>query len=167
MKLSRHAKQLENRRIQAVRETLEGGNQREIARRLKVNRTTVNDWVQDYREGGWEALQAKPRPGRPRLLSADQHAQLLRILEAGAMAAGFPDDLWDCRRVADVIRKKFDVDYTLDHVPRILRRLGFTPQRPEYRAYERDEKRIEQWKNRDWPRIKKRQEARGHSRFRR
>ena len=39
---------------------------------------------------------------------------------------------------------------------RLLHDFGFSCQKPERRALERDEARIEQWKRKDWPRVKKR-----------
>ena len=159
------AKQLEERRMAAVREALAGGNQREIARRLKVNPTTVNDWVEMQRKGGWEALKARPLHGRPCHLSEEQHRKLEKYLEHGAEMAGFEDDLWDCRRVAELIYRRFGVRYHVESIPRVLRRLGYSPQRPEYRAYERDDEKIATWVKKDWPRIKKRPEARGKTRF--
>lgn len=139
----------------AVREALSGGNQREIARRYRVNRTTLTDWIEMQRQGGWEALRAKPIHGRPCHLSAEQHQKLEYFLELGAEAAGFDDDLWDCRRVAELIDRRFGIHYHVDSIPRVLRRLGYTPQKPEYRAYERDDKVVQNWVRKDWPRIKK------------
>jgi len=151
----RRTKRLEERRVQSVRRVLAGESPTAVAREIGVVRTTVADWVTDYKKGGWEALKAKPKPGRPRWLSAEQHHELDQILMRGALAQGFDTDLWDCKRVAEVIRRRFDVSYHVDHIPRVLRRLGYSPQKPEHRAYERDEERIAQWVKRDWPRIKK------------
>jgi transposase len=58
-----------------------------------------------------------------------------------------------------VIAGRFGVRYHVDHVPRLMRRLGFSPQRPERRARERDEDAIRAWIERDWRRIKKRRPA--------
>jgi transposase len=63
--------------------------------------------------------------------------------------------LWTCPRVAQVIRREFGVRYHVDHIGRLLRSLGFTPQKPERRARERDESAIQRWVKQDWPRIKK------------
>ena len=37
-----------------------------IAREVGVRRTVVRTWVDRYRAGGLDALQDRPRPGRPR-----------------------------------------------------------------------------------------------------
>ena len=48
-----------------------------------------------------------------------------------------------------------------DHVWRILRKLGWTCQRPSGRALERDEAKIRHWKKYRWPELKKKPSARG------
>jgi transposase len=54
-----------------------------------------------------------------------------------------------------VIRQAFDVEYHVDHLGRLLRSLGWTPQKPERQARERDEAAIRRWVKVDWPRIKR------------
>jgi Winged helix-turn helix len=55
-----------------------------------------------------------------------------------------------------VITQLTGVRYHPGHVWVILRhRLGWTLQRPERRASERDEEAIARWVAQDWPRIKK------------
>jgi transposase len=63
--------------------------------------------------------------------------------------------LWTCRRIRTVIQSKFGINYHPHHMCRLVRSLGWTPQRPERKAVERDEKLIQIWVNRDWRRIKK------------
>ena len=75
---------------------------------------------------------------------------------AGPLAAGFETDLWTCPRVAQVVRREFGISYHPDHLGRILHVLGFSPQKPQRRARERDEAAIKRWREKDWPRIKKR-----------
>jgi transposase len=77
----------------------------------------------------------------------------------GAKAAGFPTDLWTCPRVAQLIRESFSVTYHVDHVGRLLRDLGWSPQKPQRRAVERDEAEIQRWVKEEWPRVKKKPPA--------
>ncbi len=74
----------------------------------------------------------------------------------GPLSAGFHTDLWTCRRVAEVVRREFGIAYHPAHLGRILHDLGFSPQKPQRRARERDEAAIQRWRERDWLRIKKR-----------
>jgi len=101
------------------------------------------------------SIEARPAPGRPRRLSDAQERKLRKLLVTGAQAAGFANDLWTCRRVRELIRKECGVSYHLNHLPKLLRRLGFSPQRPIRRAVERDERAIQRWRTREWPLIKK------------
>ena len=104
-------------------------------------------------------MAAKPAPGRPTKLDAAARRKLDRLLRKGAKAAGYPTDLWTCPRMRNLIRREFGVRYHVDHIGRLLRCLGWTPQRPERRARERDEEAIRRWVKVDWPRIKKKRRA--------
>jgi len=147
--------ELEWRRLRAI-ELLNGGYQPvEVARMVGVDRRSVRRWNAAYRVGGNKALKAKPPPGRPAKLTTRQRKQLTDELLKGAMAAGFPTDLWTCPRVAEMIARRFRVQYHVDHIGRLLRSLGFTPQKPQRRSMERNEQKIQRWVKQEWPRIKK------------
>lgn len=153
------AKHLEARRHHAVRLVEQGHSQAEVARRLGVTPISVWRWWQAYREGGRAALRAKPPPGRNSKLPAEQKEDLRRRLLQGARASGFATDLWTCRRIAQLIRRCYGASYHVDSLPRFLRALGFSCQRPQKRALERDEEAVARWVARDWPRIKKKSPA--------
>lgn len=124
-----------------------------------ANRRTVQRWARRSERGGTAALAPKPHPGPRSKLGPAQRRRLGAALLKGAKGQGFGTDLWTGPRVAQVVRGLFGVRYNPKYVPRLLRSLGWTPQRPESRAYERDEKAIARWVREDWPRIKKRQSA--------
>lgn len=147
--------ELEHRRRRAVQLLNEGFPPVEVARRVGVDRRSVRRWNAVHRKEGVKGLKAKPAPGRPPRLDAPTTAKLESALLAGAQAAGFPTDLWTCPRVVALIHDRFGVRYHPDHVCRLLHRLGWTPQKPQRRAVERDEERIQTWVKREWPRIKK------------
>jgi len=148
-------KELERRRTRAIALLKEGLAPVEVAHRLGVDRRSVRRWKAAHRAHGVAGLHAKPAPGRPSALDSKQKRHLEQLLLKGAAAAGFPTDLWTCPRVAKLISDRFDVEYHVDHVGRLLHALGFSPQKPERRAIERDEAAIEQWVKERWPRVKK------------
>jgi transposase len=153
------AEALERRRHQAMQLIDEGLSPVEVAQRVGVDPTSVRRWKAAYRRRGMAALRAKPTPGRPYKLGEKGRRRLVRRLLQGAERAGFGSDLWTCPRVATLIRREFGIDYHVHHVPRLLRALGWTPQKPTHRALERDETAIQQWIRQDWPRIKKKRTA--------
>ncbi len=59
-------------------------------------------------------------------------------------------------RVAVLIEDLTGVAYHPGHVWRLLGASGFSCQRPERRAVERDEKAIRRWQRVEWPALKKR-----------
>ncbi len=130
-------------------------SQAAIARRLAVSRAAVGQWAKDLATGGLRQLAARRSTGRPCKLCESQQAELDQLLRRGAQAAGFPTARWTAARVRRVIEREFTVTYHLTHIPRLLRRLGWSLQQPLARAAEREEDVIRAWLAHDWPRIKK------------
>jgi transposase len=120
-----------------------------------VDRRSVRRWKASYNRKGEEGIHAKPASGRPPKLGRRDLRKLEKTLLKGSKAAGFPTELWTCPRIAQVIHLLFGVRYHIDHVGRLLHALGWSPQKPERRAVERDEKGITHWVKVEWPRIKK------------
>ena len=113
-------KELERRRQRAIELLGDGLSPVEVARRLGVDRRSVRRWKAAYRRGGRAALRPVPAPGRPAKLDSEGQRKLEGLLLRGARATGFATDLWTCRRVAEVIRKRFGVRYHVGHLPRLL-----------------------------------------------
>src|SRR5260221_8361740 len=107
--------------------------------------------------GPQRGLIAEPR------LSEKQRQQLEKLLVAGPERVGYETPLWTCPRVAHLIEQEFDVGYHEGHVWKILVGLGWSPQRPEGRARERNEEQILNWKKNVWPELKKKRAGRGAS----
>ena len=148
-------RELEARRLRAVSLLRQGLSLTEVARVVGSHPSSVMRWRDAKQHGGKAALKAKPIPGRPAKLTESQSRELIQILLKGAMARGYSNELWTTQRIADVIQEEFGVHYHRDHVGRLLHTLGWTCQKPERRALERNEDKIEEWKRREWPRIKK------------
>lgn len=145
----------QRRRLDAAMLFRERKPQAEVARTLRVSRQAVSRWHATWVAGGKQALAGAGRTGRKPTLSGDQLCQLKAILLAGAPAAGYETDLWTLKRIARVIRREFGVKFHVGHVWKVLGRLGWSCQRPERKARERDEERIRCWVRYSWPRIKK------------
>ena len=154
-------KTLEQRRRRAVALLESGWNLTEVAHRVGASVSSVGRWREMVSEAGPSALVPKPVPGRPRKLNAAQGRRLLKLLLKGALAYGFPNDLWTLKRIARVIRKEFGVQHHPNHVWRLLRNAGWSCQVPERRATQRDEQAIAHWKRYQWPHIKKRRKTWG------
>lgn len=146
---------LEKRRFRAISLLEKGYQPVEVARMFGVDRRSVRRWNAAKKNNGISSLKAKPSPGRPSRLKPKQKQKLRQMLLKGAASCGFPTDLWTCPRVAQILRNRFYVNYHVDHLSRLLHSLGFSPQKPERRAVERNEKEIRRWVRIEWPAIKK------------
>ena len=146
---------LEQRRLRAMELLAQGLSLNEVARRIRCNASSVMRWRDAVARGGTNALKPKDVPGRPAKLTARQKERLVRYLAKGPLAQGYRTELWTTQRIAELIESKFGVRYHRDHVGRLLHELGWTHQKPERRALERDEEAIERWKRTQWPRVKK------------
>jgi transposase len=160
MRTKGSAAELEQRRRQAVALLDEGLNGAQVARALGVSEAAVSRWKQAYQESGEAGLAAKPHPGGQPRLTAAQRQRLSDLLRQGPRRHGYRTELWTLARVAEVIARRFGVQYHPCHVWRVLHGLGWSCQKPERRARERDEEQIARWRREDWPRIKKRPKKR-------
>jgi transposase len=132
-----------------------GWKQKDIAVALGASEGAVSQWLRRGREQGVEALASHPSQGMKPRLTQEQKAQIPQLLAKGAEVYGFRGDVWTARRVAEVIRRTFGVQYHRDHVGRLLREAGWSRQQPIERATQRDEAAITDWYERRWPAIKK------------
>ena len=149
------AAELENRRWRAIDLLKRGLSIIGVARRLGCSHSSVILWRDKLGRHGKSALKAKPVPGRPTKLGATQRAKLPALLLRGAMAWGYSTDLWTTSRIATVIGREFGVRYHRAHIGRVLDDIGWSCQKPERRALERDEEAIKRWKRYRWIAIKK------------
>jgi transposase len=152
MKPTPKALELERRRRHGVALMHQGESPTVIARILGVHRTTLYAWLRQEQQPG--GLAAKPRRGNAPRLSDNQLAQLEQLLLQGARVHGWSNDLWTCDRIAELIRRRFGVNYHPDHVGRFLHaRLRWSCQKPQRRARERNDKEVDFWKRCEFPRI--------------
>ena len=149
------AQQLEARRHRAMQLLDSGRSLNEVAQLIGCHASSVMRWRDARRRGGRKGLKVRKASGRPRKLSDEQCAQLLELLLEGAMAQGYRTELWTTHRIAELIDAHFGVSYHRDHVGRLLHSLGWSCQKPERRALERDEEAIVRWKREVWPEVKK------------
>jgi transposase len=148
------------KRLRAGRMLLAGKSCAEAALAVGVARQTVHTWKRLLDEGGLDALRAVPERGRPGQLDEGQLAAVRTVLLQSPTEHGFATELWTLKRVGAVIERMHGVRFGQTQVWRILGSLGFSAQKPEKRAIERDEEAVRSWKRRTWPALKKKPSAR-------
>jgi transposase len=149
------AEVLAERRRRALTLVDKGLSLNEVARRMGCEASSVMRWRDRRVERDMAVILVGAAPGRPPMVAVPHNTRLVKLLLKGPMAHGHRTDLWTCDRVARLIRREFRVRYHRNHVARLLRQLGWSYQKPERRALERDEEAIDRWKRKNWPRVKK------------
>ena len=149
------------RRVRAGRMLLAGKTPAQAALAVGVARQTVYTWKAVLDEGGIDALRNMPTRGRPARLDDEQLQALARVLLQSPTEHGFGTELWTLKRVGVLVERMFGAEFSLSQIWRILGGLGFSVQKPERRAIERDEDAVRTWKRKTWPALKKKPSAKG------
>jgi len=139
---------------------LAGKTPAQAADAVGVARQTAYTWKAVLDEGGIDALRAMPSRGRPARLDEQQLQALGRMLLDKPTELGFGTELWTLKRIGVLIERRFGVKFGQTQIWRILGGLGFSVQKPERRAIERDEDAVQTWKRKTLPRLKKKPAAR-------
>ena len=145
----------QHRRIQGGKLLEQGYRNREIVEILGCGLSTVKLWRKIVNAQGIEALVPKARVGRRPKLNDKQLTKLKRLLKQGATKFGYANAIWTSRRVQALILEKFDVSYSKVQVCRILRKIGYSPQKPIKRSKKYSAEAVETWRRYKWPYIKK------------
>ena len=153
---------LEQIRKRVVRQIEEGERPDDLARNLGLARSTVFGWIVRYREGGLDALKAQPVPGRPPKLLGSQLSRLYNLVAGkDPRQLCFEFALWTREMVRELIRREFNIGLSAVSVGRLLHKMGLSPQRPLWRAYQQNPVSVMRWKNETYPTIRAQAAAEG------
>jgi transposase len=131
------------KRVRAGRLMLAGKTPAQAAHAVGVARQTAYTWKARLDDGGIDALRAM-FVGRPGQLDAGRRRGLRVALLQGALAHGFGTELWTLKRVRSLIQRLYGVTFSEVHVWRVLGDMGFSSQKPERRAIERNEAAVQE-----------------------
>ena len=142
-------------RQRAVRSVQAGESPEIVARVMGVSRQALYGWLARYRHGGWAALDACKRGGRPRKLGGPAlHWLYKTIISKNPLQLRFSFALWTTAMVVTLIKNQYGVRLSRSSVSRLLRQLGLSAQRPMWRAYQQDPEAVEHWLQKKFPKIK-------------
>jgi transposase len=155
-------KTMEEIRKLAVERVQAGESPETVIKTLGFCRACIYNWLARYRSGGWHALHTGHRSGRPKKIGAQQMTWIYKtIRDKDPRQLKFSFALWTRAMVGEVIRRKFGIKLSRASVGRLLAQLGFTCQKPLYRAYQRNSELVKKWKEEEFPKIQKRAKKEG------
>ena len=144
-------------RSRAVRAVLDGMTQAEAAQVFGVHHNAVNRWIKRYREGGWAGLSERRRgrrPGEQAALSQSQQQEVMALVrDSTPDQLGLPGFLWTRDAVAELITRRYGLGLARTTVGGYLRGWGFSPQKPQRRALERNPAAVRRWLAETYPAI--------------
>ena len=147
-------KTLAEMRIRAVEAVSRGEHPETVASVVGVCRSTVFAWLARARSGGEQALAAKPIPGRPVKIAAQQFEHIYRTIAGRTpLQYRFEFALWTLDRVRWLIAEDYGVRLSRTSTWRLMNRMGLSAQRPLRRAQQQDAGRVEQWRREEFPKI--------------
>jgi len=147
---------LEAIRIRAVRQVEAGESPEVVIKALGMTRGCIYKWIAKCREGGADALKAKPLSGRPLKLSGPNLRWIFKtVTTKNPLQLQFPYALWTREMVKELIASRYGVKLNVTSVGRLLKKLGLTCQRPLMRAFQQNPVVVREWVERDYPKIKK------------
>ena len=97
----------------------------EISRSVGVDVQTLRDWAVRYNAEGLDGLRDAARSGRPHKLDESQTVELVSLIETGSDPDAGEPSRWTLGMIQQWIKDRFDVDFTVEGVRQMLRRLGF------------------------------------------
>ena len=150
-------KTLEELRIRAVEQVQAGESPEDVIRTLGFSRSCIYTWLAMYRAGGWSALKARVLTGRPMKIQPRQMSWLYRTITGKSpLQYRFEFALWTREMVRILLAEEFQLKLSLSSVGRLLKQLGLSCQRPLFRATEQDPERVRQWREQEYPGIRRR-----------
>jgi transposase len=149
-------------RKRAVTRVQDGESPEEVIHTMGFCRACMYNWLAMYRAGGWDALDARKRGGRPRKLKGRMIQWIYKVVTQGdPRQYKFPFALWTRNALAVLIYRKYKIKLSANSVGRLLAQLGITPQKPLWRAYQQDPELVRRWLNEEYPEIEREAKTRG------
>lgn len=149
------SEQLAARRKRALALVKQGHIPVQVAKVVGVTPRSIQRWRRETRRPGGTWKQDSHPPHRLCRLRPQQLKHLEQALLKGASVHGYAGDYWTLARIAHLIRRLFGIRYRRNSVWYLLRRIGWSCQRPQRRSFRHNAAEITHWTRYVWPRIKK------------
>lgn len=113
------------RRMLALAMVLDGVDRKSAAESCGMDRQTLRDWVHRYNAEGLDGLHDLKTPGPTPKLTAEQQAELARLVEAGPDPARHGVVRWRRVDLRDELQRRFGVALHERSVGKVLAKLGY------------------------------------------
>lgn len=146
---------LEHYRFRAIELYKKGKKINDIADFFGVHRCAVSHWITAYKRHGKRALKSRKAKGAEYKITKNELKEILSMLDDDATIYDFETPLWTCKRVQQIIIKKFNKKIHTTNIMRLFKKLNLSPQKPERLSFQKDRKAVRRWLKEEWPKIEK------------
>lgn len=139
--------------VKAVRQRKESPE--DVIKTFGLHRANIYKWLKKYDASGFGSLRSSKSKGPAPKLSNKDKNRLANYLLKNPTQLKFEYALWTVPMIVELIAMKFDVLYSNVQVGRLLKKLGFSKQKPLERAYQQDPLKVAEWLKKSYPTIQK------------
>lgn len=118
------------RRMMAIAHVLSGMTFTDAAAAVGIERQSLGDAVKRYNAEGLDGLKDRPKPGRTPKLTEAQRDELKTVIEKGPEPETDGISAYTLNDLVAIVAKRFGVTYHPGHMSLIVRKLGFSRQKP-------------------------------------
>lgn len=118
-------------RLDLVLLAVNGMPVKEIASLYNESPTTISYWTKKVVEQGVESLKSGTHPGRTPRISEELLVQIDLDLQQSPTEFGYDVNLWDGKVLSKHLSDRYSITIQVRQCQRILRKLGYTLQRPQ------------------------------------
>ncbi len=133
-------------------------NQTKACKVFGFSQASMCKYMDEYRKHGEASFEYVKRGVKPRThckLTLEQEEFLREtVLTQTPDEVGMDYTLWNSVVITEFVKKEFGVNYAARSMRDLMRRMGFSSQKPMKRAYERDPAKVKFWLETEYPRIK-------------
>ena len=153
-KISRNT--LEWIRIQAVKAVIkEKKSPEKVIETFSLHRSNIYKWIKWYKKYGWKGLKSTKAKGATLKLNKVQIKKIKKWLMKNPQQLHFDFGLWTLNMIQEIVKREFKIKISLATISRLLNKIGYTNQKPLFRAYQQNPILIEQWKKEEYPKIQR------------
>ena len=140
-------------RITSVLSVASGYTREEVSDIMRLQYTTVCQWINKFLQHGLSGLFDKKKSGRPNKLTKSQRKEIIHLIDQGPECNGFTGSCWRSPMIQELILQKFNVFFSAKYIAELLKTMGFTYQKAKFVAANRDEEKRTEWLNTTWKSI--------------
>ena len=141
-------------RIAGILRLAEGDSCAQVATLLRVSVRAVERWRALFLSKGAVGLPPTQASGAVSKLTKEQKQELYELILAGPQASGYASACWRSPMIAELIVRRFGVNYHPYYIPELLRGIGLSWQKATFDAMGKDATKRQSWITQRWPSIR-------------